>query len=139
MFGLITPIVTLLDDVLKRVLPEKMSEADRLKIQAELQSELLKADWQAIQAQLQVNAEEAKHESIFIAGWRPGIGWVCGAALAWNYVVGPLLAFVLQAFGLAVPLPVLDASTLMPVLLGLLGLGGLRTYEKVSGGANLRR
>jgi hypothetical protein len=119
--------------------PERLSDADRLRIQAEL----VKADWSAVQAQmqaqLQVNAAEAAHENLFIAGWRPGIGWVCGAALAWNFVVGPLLAFVLQAFGLAVPLPVLDASTLMPVLLGMLGLGGLRTYEKVSGGANLRR
>lgn len=92
-------------------------------------------------AQIGVNAEEAKHESVFVAGWRPAIGWTCGAALAYGTILQPLLTWVLVAFFPDFPvekLPTLDLSALMPVLLGMLGLGGLRTFEKVKG-ANKNR
>ena len=129
------PMAELVKGVLDRVLPVKMSEAER----AQVELELMKVDWQVVLSQLAVNAEEAKHESVFVSGWRSFIGWVCGSALAWNFVAGPLLTFALTAAGSsAPPLPVLDATTLMPVLLGMLGLGGLRTFEKVQG-ANKRR
>jgi len=129
---LIGPVADLLGKVLDRVIPDPA-----LRAQAEL--ELAKADWSVVQAQLAVNAEEAKSESIFVSGWRPFVGWVCGASLAWNFVALPLLNFALVAAGVHLPpLPALAVDTLMPVLLGMLGLGGLRTFEKIQG-ANKRR
>ena len=85
-------------------------------------------------AQVEVNKAEAGHRSIFVAGWRPFIGWVCGIALAWHFVGVPVVNFVVAYLGLAVPaLPSFDMDSLMTVLLGMLGLGGLRTYEKKQG------
>ena len=91
-------------------------------------------------AQLEVNKAEASSGILFVAGWRPFVGWTCGSALAWTYVVSPVVqsvAFYVGEFSdKSIDLsamPVFDLSTLMPVLLGMLGLGGLRTYEKVRG------
>jgi hypothetical protein len=134
--GLIGPVATLLDDVLKRVVPDP---TERARLQAAMQTELLKADLSVLQGQLAINAEEAKSEHVFVSGWRPFIGWVCGGAFAYHFVLQPFLAFAVGIGGVSLPpLPVLDAATLMPVLLGMLGLGGLRTFEKVQG-ANKRR
>lgn len=91
-------------------------------------------------AQIAVNAAEAQHESVFVSGWRPAIGWICGAAFLFNFVVQPLLTFILIAVGPMVGfefpvslLPALDMGTIMAVLGGILGLGGFRTYEKYTG------
>lgn len=78
-------------------------------------------------AQIDVNKREADSKSLFKGGWRPFIGWVCGLALANNYLVVPYA----QAFGYAVPS--LDLGEMMPVLLGMLGLGYLRTEERKAG------
>ena len=83
--------------------------------------------------QLEVNKEEAKSRNVFIAGWRPFIGWTCGVALAYNYVIQPMATFGLAQIDYLVALPPLDLSEMMPVLLGMLGLGGLRTFEKFKG------
>ncbi|WFG40850.1 holin [Paracoccus phage ParKuw1] len=87
-------------------------------------------------AQIGVNTQEAKHSSLFVAGWRPFIGWVCGLAFAWTFFVYPILTFAVVALGLPVPLhllPVMDLSEMMPVLLGMLGLGAMRSYERRNG------
>lgn len=83
--------------------------------------------------QIEVNKQEAASQSAFVAGWRPFIGWVCGGAFAWTFVLQPFMAFFLAVFGKHLTLPSLDLSNLMPVLLGMLGLGAMRTYEKVQG------
>lgn len=135
LLAVVPTIASTLNNVLDRILPQKMTEAER----AQVELEVLKADWAAVSAQLAVNAEEAKSEHLFVAGWRPFIGWVCGLAFAWSFVLGPLLTWCLRAAGVeAPPLAELDQTTLMPVLLGMLGLGGLRTVEKVQR-ANRRR
>ena len=87
-------------------------------------------------AQAAVNRVEAAHRSRFVAGWRPFIGWICGAALAWNFVLRDLLVWglALWAPGVAAP-AALQLEHLMTVLMGLLGLGGLRTFEKIAGRA----
>jgi hypothetical protein len=87
-------------------------------------------------AQIAVNTQEAKHTSIFVAGWRPFIGWVCGLAFAWAFLIYPMLTFAVVAMGIPVPLhllPALDLSAMMPVLMGMLGLGAMRSYERASG------
>jgi Holin of 3TMs, for gene-transfer release len=131
---LIGPVSELINTVLKRVLPpEKMSEADRAKLEAEITLELSKQDWEGIKGQLQINLEEAKSTNWFVAGWRPCIGWICGAAFAWHFVLEPLLSWVLVVifhYSFGASLPKFDMESLLTVLLGMLGLGGLRTFEK---------
>ena len=95
---------------------------------------------QADIAQIEVNKQEAKSGLLFVSGWRPFVGWTCGSALAWTFVVSPIVqsaVFYIAEFGgkeidLS-GLPQFDLAVLMPVLLGMLGLGTMRTYEKVQG------
>jgi hypothetical protein len=87
-------------------------------------------------AQIGVNTQEAQHSSLFVAGWRPFIGWVCGLAFAWTFLLYPILQFAVVAFGVPIDLsllPVMDLSEMMPVLLGMLGLGAMRSYERKVG------
>tara|TARA_R110002167_G_scaffold88467_2_gene238625 strand:- start:319 stop:699 length:381 start_codon:yes stop_codon:yes gene_type:complete len=122
------PIVT---DVVGRFLPEnpqKRAEAER-EITAALTEHLAKIDL----AQIEVNKVEAASRSLFVSGWRPCCGWVCAAALAYTYVLQPMFIFILAQTGHLVEMPALDIAGLMPILMGLLGLGGLRSYEKVKG------
>ena len=81
-------------------------------------------------SQLEVNKVEASHASMFVSGWRPAVGWVCCAGLASNFLIVPFANFGLSVAGYSYLVPALDLSEMMPVLLGMLGLGGLRTYEK---------
>jgi hypothetical protein len=89
---------------------------------------------QALLSQLEINKAEAASGSLFKGGWRPAVGWVCALAFAYHYLLQPLLVFILTASGVDLPeLPVFDMSTLLTVLGGLLGIGGLRSYEKTKG------
>ena len=85
-------------------------------------------------AQIEVNKAEAASGSLFKGGWRPFIGWVCGIAFAYHFVIQPLIIFSVAVYGVDIPeLPEFEMSTLLTVLGGLLGLGTLRTYEKSKG------
>ena len=87
-------------------------------------------------AQIKVNTQEAKHASVFVAGWRPFIGWVCGLAFSWTFLLYPMLQFAVIAFGVPLDLsllPIMDLSEMMPVLMGMLGLGAMRSYERRNG------
>ena len=83
-----------------------------------------------IELQTKINAVEAQHRTLFVAGWRPFIGWICGVALAYNFVIRDLFIWVTKTTEAP---PALQMDHLMTVLLGMLGLGGLRTYEKIKG------
>jgi len=83
---------------------------------------------QLLEIQTRINEIEAQHRTVFVAGWRPFIGWVCGVALAYNFVIRDLFIWAIKPE--VVP-PALQMEHLMTVLLGMLGLGGLRTYEKI--------
>jgi hypothetical protein len=82
---------------------------------------------QLIELQSQINKMEAQHRTIFVAGWRPFIGWVCGIALAYNFVLRDMLVWYM---GAETAPPALQMEHLMTVLIGMLGLGGMRTFEK---------
>jgi hypothetical protein len=84
-------------------------------------------------AQIEVNKTEAAHTSLFVAGWRPACGWVAVLGMAGNFLVIPVANFILALAESAVTVPVLDLSQMMPVLMGMLGLGVMRTAEKVKG------
>ena len=85
-------------------------------------------------AQLAINKEEASSGSLFKGGWRPFIGWVCGIAFFYHFVLNPIILFVIAIIGIEIPdLPNFNMNTLLTVLGGMLGIGSLRTYEKQKG------
>jgi hypothetical protein len=126
--------------ILDRVIadPNTREEA-RIKL-AELQQHgdlaVLTTEAGLIQAQIEVNKAEAQNPRLFVSGARPFITWVCGFAFAYHFVVQPLLAFLMAASGHPVALPAFNMETLLTVLFGILGLGGLRSFEKVKGVAS---
>lgn len=105
---------------------------------AAFQKELLEATVNANLGQIEINKQEAASASIFVAGWRPAVGWVCGFALAYQFVLQPLIGYGLSVYSTyshnsIPPIPTLDTASLMTVLMAMLGLGGMRTFEKVNG------
>lgn len=100
----------------------------KLRLTYELKSELHKANM----AQIEVNREQAKHSSLFVAGARPSIMWICALGLFWSFFLAPLLSWFLVVSGSDTPLPEIDTEGLMTLTLALLGLGGMRSYEKVN-------
>ena len=80
--------------------------------------------------QLEVNKTEAAHKSLFVAGWRPAVGWVCVLGMFGNFITIPFSNFVLALIGIDIVIPLVPLETMMPVLMGMLGLGAMRTYEK---------
>jgi len=85
------------------------------------------------QGQMDTNKVEAANPSLFVSGWRPFVGWVCGSACAWNWIGLPVAKFGAELFGKTLVLQSADVSQILPLLLGMLGMGALRTYEKVQG------
>jgi len=131
MIPLITTLLPSVMDVAGRFLPEdkqKRAEAER-EIEAKLTESLANIDL----ANLKINEADAKSGNWFQSGWRPFIGWSCGFSLAYSYVLQPILTFGLAQAGYLIDLPAVNLGEMMPVLMGLLGLGGLRTFEKVKG------
>lgn len=131
MLELITNLVpTILGPILDRI-PDP-NERARAKEQAEAQ--MIAAMTSLVEGQLEINKVEAQHHSVFVAGWRPFIGWVCGLGFAYNFIVHPLLqwgAVMLPEVAVTLEqMPQLEIGELMSLTLGMLGLGGLRTYEK---------
>lgn len=125
--ALIGPVTSLLDKFIEDK-DQKAKLAHDLATMAENHAHEL------AKGQLEVNKAEAAHRNIFVAGWRPFIGWTCGVALFWHFVGLPITMFFVSWFGVDIPsLPKFEMDTLMTVLMGMLGLGGLRTFEKVKG------
>ena len=123
--ALIGPVTGLLDKFIEDK-DQKAQLAHDLATMAERHAQELS------KGQLEINKAEAQHRNIFVAGWRPFIGWTCGVALAWHCVISPFVIFGASMAGFELPdLPEFDMGSLMTVLMGMLGLGGLRTFEKV--------
>ena len=115
-------------NIIERIWPDP---AEAAKAKLELMKLQQSGELQQIAGQLQINQAEAQNASIFVAGWRPFIGWVCGAALAYQYIGRPMIAWGFAIAGHPLPpMPELD-DTLWELLFGMLGLGALRTVEKV--------
>tara|TARA_R110002051_G_C8477267_1_gene461048 strand:- start:148 stop:519 length:372 start_codon:yes stop_codon:yes gene_type:complete len=113
-------IGTLIDKVSQNVDKFTLDKQEKAELIAEINK-----------AQLEVNKVEAGHTSMFVAGWRPFTGWVCSFALLYHFILQPLLTFILHTKGILVVLPEFDMGTLTTILLGMLGLGGMRSFEKV--------
>lgn len=107
---------------------------ERAKAQMALQAQIVTAYISADADQRAINKEEAKSPSMFVAGWRPAVGWLCVFGLGWQFFLSPMLTWVLAASGAHVPaLPLLGDSTLTDLLYALLGIGGLRSIDKATG------
>lgn len=103
------------------------------RVKAEQAMKILEMAQQEAQGQQQVNQAEAAHRSIFVAGWRPFVGWVCGCGLAYELIIRPFLIWYLAAFVPDAPVPPSLGTVLSEMLFALLGIGSLRTFEKVKG------
>ena len=130
-------IAGLLGKVLDRVYPYPTQKAQ---IALELEKMRQSGEFREIDAELErsrqqtdVNKTEAASTDRFVAGWRPFIGWVCGSALAWHYIGRPMADWVVLLTGAHAQIPAVDLGDLIVILLGMLGLGGLRTTEKIKG------
>ena len=121
--SLVGPVTGLLD----KFIPDA---DEKMKIAAELSSMAERHAQELAKGQLEVNKVEAASKSMFVAGWRPAVGWTCCIALLSNYILIPMANFVLLLAEMGVEVPSLDMSAMMPVLLGMLGLGAMRTVEK---------
>ncbi|MDB4032182.1 holin family protein [Porticoccaceae bacterium] len=117
--ALIGPVTGLLDKFIEDK-DQKNAIAHELATMAERHSQEL------LKGQLEVNKVEAAHKSLFVAGWRPAIGWICGIALLYSTILSPILDIWFTV-------PVVNTSLLQTVLMGMLGLGAMRSYEKTKG------
>ena len=132
-------LLSILPSIIDKVFPDaKAADEAKLRVMELAQKgELaaLDADMRLALGQMEVNKAEASTD-LFRGGWRPACGWVCAFGLAYNFLLRPLLPWFAKVAGFNVPeLPPIDTDTLMVLLTGMLGLGGLRTFERVKGKA----
>ena len=118
----VTAGIGLVDTVISRIWPDK-TEAQRQELAAALS---------VVNGQIAINQAEAGNPSLFVSGWRPMIGWVCGMACAWNWIGLKVALFVAAYLGHELKLAPAEIGEMMPILMGMLGLGGLRTIEKLN-------
>jgi len=118
-------VADLVNTAISKIWPDK-SEQDKQQLAAAVM---------VVQGQLEINKVEAGSPSLFVSGWRPAIGWICGAACAWNWVGLPIAKLLILALGYQITIAPADVSEMLPILMGMLGLGGLRTLEKLNGRA----
>ena len=119
-FGAVSDLV---NTAINKIWPDK-TEAEKQQLAAAVM---------VVQGQIDINKVEAANPSVFVSGWRPFIGWVCGAACAWNWIGLPIASMALKVHQIEIPLSPANLSEMLPVLMGMLGLGALRTVEKIKG------
>jgi len=115
-------------NMIANIIDKVAGHVDKFTLDKEEQAQLIQ---EINKAQIEVNKIESSSSSLFKSGWRPFVGWTCGVALCYHFVLQPFLMFVLLSVGKPMELPVFDMSTLTTVLFGMLGLGGMRSLEKV--------
>lgn len=126
-------VLGLANSVIDRVFPDP---AQKAAAQLEVMKLQQSGELQQIMGQIDINKVEAANASVFVSGWRPAIGWVCALALAYQYLIRPLGGTVAVLAGYTLPpLPGLD-DNLWQLMMGMLGMGGLRTFEKTQGVAS---
>jgi phenylpyruvate tautomerase PptA (4-oxalocrotonate tautomerase family) len=131
MLDLLGKLVDPVSNILDKVVEDKDQKA---RLAHEIATMAERHAQELAKGQIDINKEEAKSRNIFIAGWRPFVGWTCGLALFWHFLGLPVTLFITGWFNLQhPPLPEFDMSSLMTVLLGMLGLGGMRSFEKFKG------
>lgn len=137
------PITAILDvggKLIDKLIPDPQAKAAAqlklLELQQTGQLAELTADTDLAKGQLAINQVEAASNNLFVAGWRPFIGWVCGAGIAYAIIIEPFLTWTAKLAGSQVVLPHVDTSMLLPLVTALLGLGAMRSWEKVNGASS---
>ncbi len=131
LLALLPALTTLLDKILPDKEAAEQAKIELMKMVQTGELAQLTADTQIAVAQTEVNKIEAGSTRLFVAGWRPFVGWICACAIGFKYIGGPVLVMLAAWFGHAIELPDVGADDLMVLLGGMLGLGTLRTVEKV--------
>ena len=121
--SLIGPVTGLLDKFIE-------DKDKKNQIAYELSTMAEKHAQEIAKGQIEVNKAEAAHKSLFVAGWRPAIGWVCVLGMAGNFITIPITNMILELIGSGVTVPLIPTAEMMPILMGMLGLGAMRTVEK---------
>lgn len=130
-WNLLAPIVGPVIDKLVDRLP---NPNERARAKEEMEREFMQAVNNSTELQARINLQEAKHKSVFVAGWRPFIGWICGIALAWAFLVQPVVVWAVAVWAPEVTgLPKIETEGLFTLVLAMLGMGTLRTFEKAKG------
>ena len=125
--AVIAALAPVVGKLIDRLVPDE-HEAKRAKM--EMQQALVAAANQINLAQAEINKTEAQHRSVFVAGWRPAIGWACAMGFAWAFVVQPFAIWVTAIVAPEMDLPDLDTVPLLEMTFAMLGLAGLRSWEK---------
>ena len=129
--ALIPAVSQLLDKIIPDPIAREKAKAELANQERQADLEELRLALSADQSQTAINQAEAANTNVFVSGWRPFIGWVCGVAFAYHFVLQPFIAFIISNLGHTTVLPAFDMEVLSTVLMGMLGLGGLRTLEKI--------
>lgn len=124
------PIAETIVGAVGKVLDKFVADKD---LKAKLEHEIETAMLEQNLAQMEVNKTEAAHKSLFVSGWRPAVGWVAVSALAWHFILAPGLQFAFAVAGYEEPLPSIDIGPLNTILMAMLGMSGLRSFEKSKG------
>ena len=134
-FDPLTALFEIGKTAIDKIWPDPIRRAEELRKLEEMRQKgqlaELTAEIQLLTGQMDINKEEAKSSSAFVAGWRPFVGWVCGVGLAYVSIVEPVMRFMATMSGYTGSFPVIDTTLTMQVLLGMLGLGVMRTGEKI--------
>jgi hypothetical protein len=130
---IIDSVLSIGEKLIDKLIPDPKQKAEAILKLKELEQS---GDLAVIAAQVDINKIEAANPRMFVSGWRPSVGWICSAALAVQLVIGPLAVWISAALGHELVLPHLDTELLTTLLVGMLGLGGLRTVEKLQGVAS---
>ncbi len=127
MLNLISSLVAPVSGLLDKFIEDK---DQRALLAHEIATLAEKQAQEQIVEQIKTNQIEAAHQSMFVAGWRPAVGWVCALAMLLNFILIPFINLGMEFAGQDIRLDLIEMDTMMPVLLGMLGLGGMRSYEK---------
>lgn len=123
-------------DLVSEVIVDKDKRAELNVRLQELEDRANERYHEELMAQSAVNQAEAQHRSVFVAGWRPFIGWTGGAGVAWTFVISPLIEWLSRINGWTGSMPELDTSQLMTLVMAMLGVGAMRSYDKKNGTSN---
>jgi len=125
--------LNIVSPIVNRVLDFIPNPAEKAKAQMEIQNQLMSAAIQESQNQAEINKNEATHSSVFVAGWRPAIGWICAFGFGFQFIVTPIALWIMALSGTSVSLPEIDTQSLYSLTMGMLGMGALRSFEKWKG------
>lgn len=131
MWNVLKPFIgPILDKLVDRI----PNPNERARAREEAEAKLMDAVFSASAAQSRINEIEAAHKSVFVAGWRPFIGWICGFGIAWAFMIQPIAVWAVKVWGdPSIDLPLIETDGLFQLVLGMLGMGALRTFEKTKG------